>query len=113
MNASKLSPSLKKRLDRAAPGEMIEVVVELHPTPILEGAAADRDERIAALHDAFAQRAAPLEAVVRASGGEVTGAVWLNETIRARVPAATVAALSGHPEVMLVDLPRALRLEGG
>ena len=110
MNASKLSRELADRLAGARSGEVVDVVVELQPRSFARDAAASRAERVAAAREAFRREAAPVETAIRSAGGEVLGAAWINQTVRARIPADRIARLAELAEVHLLDVPRALKL---
>lgn len=107
MNASKISAPLADHLASAPEGD-VELIVELQPISPSQVGAGSREDYIATLRDAFEREAAPVEAVIRAGGGEVLGGAWINQTLRARVPAGNVRDLAGLGEVALLDLPRAL-----
>jgi hypothetical protein len=112
MNVTKVSFSLADRLVNG-PGGDIELVVELQPIPPSQFDAASHEDYIAMLRDAFEREAAPVEAAILSAGGEVLGGAWLNQTLRARMPAGKVRDLAGISEIALLDLPRGLRMEGG
>jgi hypothetical protein len=112
MNPAKISASLADRLASAADGD-VELIVELQPIPPSQIDAASREDYIATLRDAFEREAAPVQAAIQAAGGEVLGGAWLNQTLRARMPAEKVQSLADLDEVALLDLPRALGMEGG
>lgn len=112
MNGHKLSPDLAEHLEHAGAADLVELVVELQPAP---SAAADapRAERIAAAREAFSLASSPVERAIHSAGGEVVGTAWINQTVRARVPADAVAGLAGLDEVRLLDLPRQLTTDWG
>lgn len=114
MDATKVSPGLARSLEHAGGDELVELVVELQPIAAVPARAAPRAERIASLREAFQREAAPVEAAIRSGGGEVVGAAWINQMLRARVPAGCVAGLAALDEVLLLDVPRPLeQLDGG
>ncbi len=112
MNTSKLSPGLLERLEHAREGELVDLVVELQPLPVGQTDDASRAERIASLREAFQREASPVEAAVRSAGGEVLGSAWINQSLRVRMPAGSVALLAELDRVSLLDSPRLLELEG-
>lgn len=112
MTAAKLSRVLAERVDQAAPGEVLDLVVELHPRRVESAPGASREERIAPVRDAFQRDAAPVEAAIQALGGEVVDAAWINQTVRARLPAAGVARLAELSQVVMLDVARRLSSEG-
>jgi hypothetical protein len=107
---SKLSESLRKRLEDAAEGEMLDIVLELQPIPLPQQGS--RAERIAESRAAFAREAEPVAAAIRSASGEVLGEVWTNQTMLARIAAGRVAPLAGLHQVVLLDLPAPLTLAG-
>jgi hypothetical protein len=109
MNATKLSPEVYARLEPADGGEELTVIVELEPDLSTNPAAANQAERIAAMRDRFEQKAAHIIAEVVRLGGEVLERTWINQTLRARVPKASLSTLSELADIRLVDLPHQLQ----
>lgn len=111
----KLKSSLVGRLARANESELVDIVLELRPQAASspEPETGSRSDRVAARKEAFVRIAAPVEEAIRQAGGEVTGSAWINQTVRARVPARGVKDLCAHEEVRAVDAPRLLRPESG
>lgn len=105
---SKVTPGLAARQASASPEDLIDVVVELRPSPgeARRGRAAI-DER----KSAFERESAPVEEAVRQAGGQVLGAVWLNQTLKVRVPARALDQLSSLAPVQALDVPRPLSPE--
>ena len=114
---NKLSSTLSERLDAADASDVLEVVVELQrpegPTAAPAAGAQSRSAEIAARKEAFSQKMTPVEEAVRSLGGEVTGAAWINQTIRARVPACGVKELCQRQEVAAIDLPHPIKPDFG
>ena len=108
MDPTKLSPALADRVEQAAPGEVLDVVVELHRRLIEATRGTTVEERIAPVRDAFAAEARPVEDEIRRLDGEVLGSAWINQTLRARVPVEGIGRLAGLDEVVALDLPRRL-----
>ena len=52
--------------------------------------------------------AEPVEKQILSAGGEITGAAWINRTLRARVPARSIRKLCKESTVTAVDVPRAV-----
>jgi hypothetical protein len=101
-----LSPELNEELTKTESSDLVEVVLELHRRDTSAQAAAGlRSEKIAALKESFNRDADPVEEMIRRVGGEVTGRAWINQTIRARVPAQKIKQLATHEKVRTVDLP--------
>lgn len=108
---NKLTAKLAEQLEQTAPSDLLEIVLELEPRA--ERAAAletrPRSEKIAALKEAFSRDMTPIEEAIRKVGGEVTGSAWINQTVRARVPAQGVKELSEYDKVVALDIPRLIR----
>lgn len=113
MDEQKLSQGLAERLERAGTAELVELVVELHPASGFAAESASRDARIAAARDAFGAASSPVERAIRSAGGEVVDSAWINQTLRARVPASAVTGLAALGEVRLLDVPRRLAPDRG
>jgi hypothetical protein len=99
MPDDKLTPALLDRARAAAPGDLVDVVIELRRERTRGG---DVDE----LRSRFAKDASPVEQAVVEAGGAVLGRAWLNATVRARVPAGTLARLGQVEGVERIDAPR-------
>lgn len=110
---TKISEKLTERLEGTDASDLLDVIIELRPQA--ESAAATdalpRSEKIAALKDAYTRNVAPVEDAVRKAGGEVTGHAWINQTVRARVPADRVRELSEHERVAVLDAPHPIEAE--
>lgn len=111
--STKISKQLSDRLEKTEAADSLEVIIELRRRA--ESAAAtqplSRNEKIAALKDAFTRSCAPVEEAVRRVGGEVTGQAWINQTMRARVPADRVRELSEHEQIEVLDAPHPIERE--
>jgi len=114
MKAAKLQPNLKAQLTEAAATEVLDVVLELRSqAEPAAGAPQSRSEQIALRREAFSHDAVPVEEAVREVGGEVLGRAWINQTVRARVPAEGVEQLSELDQVETLDVPRRLEADFG
>jgi hypothetical protein len=114
MKAAKLKPDLKDQLTQAAPTEVLDVVLELGlPAEPVDGAPQSRSEQIALRKEAFSHDVVPVEEAVREVGGEVLDRAWINQTVRARVPAEGVEQLSELDKVETLDVPRRLEADFG
>ena len=122
--ADKLKSTLAAQLKKVSASDLVDVVLELHPhadlppesgatTRAARAAPQSRAEKIAAKKSAFDRSVAGVEEAVRKAGGEITGRAWINQTVRARVPAAAVEQLCRHERVAAVDAPGRLSAEGG
>jgi hypothetical protein len=113
MDRDKLTPSLAARLDQASPAEVLDIIVELRP-PDEQAATSQprsRAEKISAAKDAFSHAVSPVEEAIHDMGGEVTGLAWINQTVRARVPAEGVGQLTDLDRVASLDTPHPLRAD--
>lgn len=109
MTASKLTSSLASRIQRVEADDLVDVILELQPIdPSIASHARSRSERIAAHQEAFSRESQPVETVIRQCGGEVIGSAWINQTVRARVPAKVLGQLSDLEPVALLDVPRTI-----
>jgi len=106
----KLSAELSDELEKKDSGELLDVILELRKDsqPATAQTVGSRSEKIAALKEAFERNRAPVEEIVRKVGGEVTGSAWINQTVRARVPAKKVKELAEHEKIIAVDIPHPL-----
>jgi hypothetical protein len=93
---AKITQALKSQLHREE--ALLDVVVELEPDP--QGPATAPEMR-----SAFAESVRPVSAAIDSYGGEILDEVWLNRTLRARMPAAKVAELGDLEEVAVLDVP--------
>ena len=107
MNSTKVTPQLEARLAAADEADELDIIVELQPSPSPD-APANRAQRIAAMKEAFRQQAQPVAEAIEQAGGQVTGQAWLNQTVRARVPARVVKELSTLERVASFDVPHQL-----
>ena len=108
MNKLKLSQSLVRRLEEAEAGELVDLVLELQPVAPPSATGVSRAEAIAQMREAFDREAAPVAAAIEGAGGHVTDSVWINQTLRASIPAGGVGPLTDLGAVLLLDLSRAV-----
>jgi hypothetical protein len=107
-----VSPKLNEELKKTGSSDLLEVVLELRRRDTLKTAEeGSRSERIAELKESFNRDVEPLEEIIRGVGGEVTGSAWINQTVRARVPAEKIKELAAHEKVQVVDLPHSINPE--
>jgi hypothetical protein len=113
MNPAKLTPKLAAQLEKTGPAEILELVLEVDPKfhSTETANSRSRSERIAVQKAAFDRAIAPIEEAVQKLGGEVTGQAWINQTVRARVPAREVGRLSDLEMIASIDTPHRLELE--
>jgi hypothetical protein len=109
---TKLGRTLAQELEKAQPADELEVVFELQP-PTVPAANREnsRGEKIAIMKEAFDQCLVTLEHAVQKAGGEVTGKAWINQTVRARVPACALEELGRLESVALIDTTEPLTPE--
>jgi hypothetical protein len=112
MSRSKLTPSLASRAREAAPGDLLDVVIELVP-PASAGEPADARGAISTRKAAFQRDLAPVEEALRQAGGQLLASVWLNHTLRARIPAGSIEKLAELAAVHTLDVPHPMRAEAG
>jgi len=106
---AKLTEQLSEVLQAKDASDLVDVIVELYRTEKNEPAIPQtRNERIAHLKEAFNRKIVPLEETIKTIGGEITGQAWINQTVRARLPADKVSLLSDHDEVAKLDVPHPL-----
>ena len=114
MDAAKLNPELATRLAQADAHDVLDVVVELDPQSEPPAAAPQsRSEQIALRKETFGHDVVPVEEAIHEAGGEVLDRAWINQTVRARVPAQGVEQLSELEKVAALDVPRRLEADFG
>jgi hypothetical protein len=108
----KVTSALASKLEEGGVDGLLEIVVEL-AGPAAPAAVGRGDRRAAmeAMKEGFRAVAAPVEQAIRSSGGEVTGRAWINNTLRARVPARSLPRIVEQEAVTAVDVPRPLEPE--
>lgn len=104
---ARISSELGSRIHGIGGEELVDVVVELRrpEEPPIE---ASRDERIRALKEAFDQQAPEIERAVVAEGGVILDRAWINQTVKAKVPAGSISALAARDDITAIDVPHAL-----
>ena len=112
MALAKLTTELAARLEEANASEVLDIIVELQPqadlsTRITTGSQTHSD-RIAAMKETFSRNVLPVEEAIHRAGGEIVGRAWINQTVRARIPAQRVRELSFLDRVATLDLPHRL-----
>jgi hypothetical protein len=99
----KITRDLAAEIDAADSANLVDVVVEL------VGDSEGND--MAAAKAAFERAAGPVSQVISGVGGEILGGAWLNQTLRARVPAEAVGQVADADGVSLVDVPHAIEAD--
>jgi hypothetical protein len=108
---AKITPPLAETLDAADPNESVVVIVEMTPRAAATRAFApsERQQQIAMRRAAFAEQASPIEQTIESAGGEVLDRAWINNTMKARVPAGAVRKLVELDGVEALDVEHRLR----
>lgn len=112
--AGTITTELAKRLATANAAESIDVVIEMSEPPHATNPAPtslSRQQAIAADKEAFQQHARNVEAAVAAAGGTVLGRVWLNQTLKVRVPVGALTSLASAAGVVTIDVTHPLVAE--
>ncbi|WP_009630103.1 hypothetical protein [Synechocystis sp. PCC 7509] len=106
--SSKISPNLAAHLQKLDTSEPLDVVLELTLPiqQIQEGQS--RQQKITTLKEAFNENTAPIEQVIHQVGGTVIGRGWLNQTLRAYIPAYGLKQLSELDVVSALDIPKTI-----
>ena len=100
-----LAEYLKSSLD-----SNIEVVIELNPTLFQSNQSfLSRQQKIEQTRQSFEQALKPLEAMIQDRGGNILGAAWINQTVKARIPANCITQVAGLSTVSTIDLPRRVK----
>ena len=111
-DSSKVTDDLASRIEAEEEDAVVEIVVELRRVDENETApTADRGAAVAARKEGFRAAAEPVVNAIVSSGGEVTGEAWINQTLRARVPARVVLRIAEEDAVALVDVPHSIEAE--
>jgi hypothetical protein len=111
MEAAKISPPLAEELKESAGDNRLDVIVELAGQDVAEAAGASRQAKIEARKQAFEREAEPVVELIHSLGGEVTGKVWLNGSLRARLDKNMISALSTQRNVSRLDLSHLLKAD--
>lgn len=109
---ARISSDLGSRIQGMGREQLVDVVVELRrpEEPPIEGS---RAERIRALKEAFDRQAPEIERAVQAEGGVVLDRAWINQTVKARVPAGSIPNLAARDDITAIDVPHALEPDQG
>ena len=114
MDTAKLKPDLATQIAQADEHEVLDVVVELDPQSEPPAAAPQsRSEQIALRKETFNHDVVPVEEAINEAGGEVVGRAWINQTVKARVPAQGIEQLSELEKVAALDVPRRVEADFG
>ena len=105
---ARLSPVLQQYLQRAQPGDLVEVVLEMHDQPSPEPLPTERRERSQARDQQFTRATQAVVQIIQSAGGTVLGSSWLSSAIKIRIPAGRIEGLLTLDRIDLIDLPRKL-----
>ena len=108
--SAELHPRLAQMLEDSGAQTWLDVILELKTAP--DEPAASRAEAVARKKAGFHTIAESVKDVVGLCGGTVEGEAWLNSTIKCRVPAGALRALSATPDIVKIDVPHDLSREG-
>jgi hypothetical protein len=115
--AGRMRSNLAEQLKKVDPSDLLEIILELYPpaepASMRTMEMQSRSEKIAAKKEAFSRNVATVEDAIRKVGGEITGLAWINQTVRARVPAQGVKELSQHEKVVAIDIPHLVKPDIG
>lgn len=107
--AAELNPRLTALVERAAPGDWLDLVLVLRSAPPTRGVS--RGEAVAKLKREFQSVSGPVRSVVEAAGGTVDGEAWISGTIKCHVPVDALKTLAATKEIVRIDLPHQLSRE--
>jgi hypothetical protein len=110
-HSTKVTGELVSRIETSDADGLVDVVVELAPLEEPAVETRDRQAAIQARKDGFRVAAEPIVETIRSCGGEVTGEAWINQTLRARVPASAIALIAAEDTVAVVDVPHTIEPE--
>jgi hypothetical protein len=102
-SAGKVSQELADHIAASEAGRSLDVIIQLQPLEM--ATIGSRQDRIAASREAFERELEPVAEAIESVNGHVLDTVWLNQTVRAAVPAEAVDALTTAPGVVRISLP--------
>jgi hypothetical protein len=107
---AKLTPLLENRLRQAAPGDLVDVVIEMSDLSQIpkEPGTKTRAERHAAFEHDFGVSTKELTHLIDSVGGKVLASSWLSGAIKARVPVDSIERLRALENVEVIDVPHHL-----
>ena len=108
MSTEKITHKLRNFLQEQ-PANHVEVVIELNPVAkAFSNSNLLRSEKIALVKQDFMKEFEPVEKLILEQGGDILGAVWLNQTIKAKLPANSLEQIAQLKEIKAIDLPQPL-----
>jgi hypothetical protein len=109
MSIQKLTEKLAEHIEKAAEGDMLDLIVELDPARGQEILATSqgisRAERIEKLKEDFTRQTAAVVSTIAEAGGEILDQAWVNKTLKVRIPVESIAQITEEKEVAAVDIP--------
>lgn len=112
MAMKKLSENLDAQVSECAEDDLLDVVVELRQIePPKSGGS--QQEKIAEIKKSFDELSGDVEKQVTESGGTVLDRAWINQTLRAKMPAKTILKIAEHQDVQLIDVPGSIEPDSG
>lgn len=107
----KVSTRLAQQIESGtSENNLLDVIIELEheSTDCPRNDSKSRSERITERKESFARISTPVENVISEIGGTILEKVWLNHTLRAKVPVAGLKTVSELKEVEILDAPHNL-----
>jgi len=112
MEMEKITRNLQEALDQNTWGQAIEVVIELENVrDAVSAAGLSRTEAIARKKEQFEDSLKPVAQLIKEKGGDILGAAWINQTVKARVSTHCLEDLSNVQAVQSIDVPHSLSSE--
>jgi hypothetical protein len=111
MGSSKVTGTLRQNLLSKADDDLVDVVIELTPPASPGPQNESRAERTVALKQQFSRVAEPVEQRILSAGGKVLEHAWINQTLKARVPAGKVDQIVDADDVASIDVAHHLSRE--
>lgn len=110
MSNDKVTDNLKNYLQNCQPVSNIEVIIELAPSSNhLDSPGAQRTEKIELRKKSFLQETESVTELIRNQGGDVLDSLWLNKTVKAKIPANCIPELTRLKEVNVIDLSHQIK----
>ncbi|MEU6868143.1 hypothetical protein ABZ924_33775 [Streptomyces sp. NPDC046876] len=101
--AEKVTQELADHIAASEADQAVDVIIQLQPVDM--AVTGSRRDRIEATRQAFQSELEPVAEAIQHANGYIVDSVWLNQTVRAVVPAETVSELATAPGVVQIALP--------
>lgn len=112
MSIDKITSNLKSYLQKNGTDSNIEVVIELIPISLPAGISKySRNEKIAIHKEKFNEELESVSKVIAKEGGAILDTAWINQTIKASIPAKSIETLAGLQKITAIDMPDQLTRE--